>query len=64
VYWANDLDEFYDLEKDPWEQRNLAGDAAHGDLLRKYRIRLLSQMEKTGDPFLRGVRSNLENEVI
>ena len=64
VYWANDLDEFYDLEKDPWEQRNLAGDAAHGDLLRKWRIRLLSQMEKTDDPFLRGVRSNLENEVI
>ena len=63
VYWANDRDELYDLEKDPWEQRNLAADAAHGELLRKYQKRLLDHMDETGDPFLRGVQSNLESEV-
>jgi len=63
VYWANDRDEFYDLEEDPWERRNLAEATEHGDLLGTYRGKLLGQMEKTGDPFLRGVRSNLENEL-
>ena len=63
VYWANDRDELYDLESDPWEQRNLAGDPARGDLLRKCRERLLDHMTRTFDPFLRGVQTNLENEV-
>ena len=64
VYWANDRDELYDLESDPGEKRNLVTDPSSGDLLAMCRERLLRQMERTGDPFLRGVRSNLENGVI
>jgi len=61
VYNANDGDELYDLEADSWERRNLACEVSSGELLAVYRERLLAQMERTGDPFLRGVRSNLEN---
>lgn len=63
VYWANDFDEFYDLENDPWEQQNLAADPQHKGLLDEYQQRLLKQMETTGDGFLRGVRSNMGNKL-
>ena len=61
VYWANDRDELYDLARDPWERYNLAADPDRRDLLQTCRERLLDHMERTADPFLRGVRTNLEN---
>ncbi|MAE65702.1 MAG: hypothetical protein CMJ18_15645 [Phycisphaeraceae bacterium] len=64
VYWANDRDELYDLHLDPWEQRNLAADARYVDLLDAQRERLLHHMTETDDPFLRGVRANLQNRPI
>ena len=61
VYWANDRDEFYDLQADPWEQYNLVEISSHASRLAEYRARLLDTMRTTNDPFLRGVQSNLGN---
>jgi arylsulfatase A-like enzyme len=42
-------EELYDLQADPWEVRNLAGDPAHASVLRQMRSRLEVWMEKTND---------------
>lgn len=41
--------EFYDLEKDPWELENRAGDAAYAGPIRKLREKLSQWMVKTHD---------------
>ena len=64
VYWANDLDELYDLQEDPWEKRNLIFDERHAARLEALRARLLELMAGTDDPFLRGARTNLQNSVL
>jgi arylsulfatase A-like enzyme len=50
-YVANrgQLDELYDLEKDPYELRNLAGDAGHAAVVRDMKARLASWRAKSGD---------------
>ena len=45
-------EELYDLEADPWELVDLAGDPARGDLLASLRGRLRAWMESEGDPLL------------
>jgi len=51
VYNPTSRDEFYDLEADPWETKNIIEDAPRGDL-RWAREALIEWMEKTGDPCL------------
>lgn len=41
--------EFYDLEKDPWEMRNLAGNPAYAQTVRKLQVRLSRWMIRTHD---------------
>jgi arylsulfatase A-like enzyme len=46
--------ELYDLSRDPFEQRDLAKDAASAVVLGEMRARLRRHMEATGDPLLAG----------
>ncbi len=46
--------ELYDLVHDPWEQRNVAGDAKYSGTLAELRNRLRQHMEETRDPLLDG----------
>ena len=41
--------EFYDMEKDPWEQHNLAASASHQQLIARYSAELKSWMKQQGD---------------
>lgn len=50
VYNPWDVDELYDLENDPWELDNLAGDPAHAQLQRALEARLWRWMHDTADP--------------
>lgn len=43
-----DLDELYDLEKDPHEMRNLMDDAASWEIRKEMRQRLAGLLEKYG----------------
>lgn len=45
-----DLDELYDLEQDPGEMVNLAGDPQYRDELKPLQQRLLNHLERIGDP--------------
>ncbi len=49
VWWANSSDELYDIEKDPFERRNLAADPAHREALVNMRDRLAARMAATRD---------------
>ncbi|MAE67620.1 MAG: sulfatase [Phycisphaeraceae bacterium] len=49
VWNCTDVDELYDLETDPGEIRNLAGDPTHAEQLQRLRLRLVAWMEKLGD---------------
>jgi len=46
--------ELSDLNKDPWEQRDVAKDPAYGQILGELRARLRRHMEATCDPLLDG----------
>lgn len=47
-------DELYDLEADPMETRNLAGDPAHQSIRMELARRLVKWMADTADPLLKG----------
>jgi N-sulfoglucosamine sulfohydrolase len=44
--------ELYDLEKDPHEVHNLAGESAHAKLLADMKARLKSFQQQTADPWV------------
>lgn len=48
-------EELYDVQADPHQLRNLAGDPAHADTQAGLRARLHTWQEQSGDPLLRGV---------
>ncbi|MGI5818612.1 MAG: sulfatase [Armatimonadota bacterium] len=51
---ARPREELYDLERDPWEYENLAGDAEYAGLLADLSDRMDRWMEETGDLLLEG----------
>lgn len=50
VFHPGAFDELYDLSEDPWELDNLIESAAHEQILRACRRRMLEWMGKTRDP--------------
>jgi len=48
-YQGRPREELYDLEKDPWEKQNVAGDSANGAVLTKMRGLLEAWMKEQGD---------------
>ncbi len=46
--------ELYDLDADPWEQRNVAGESLYAEIERELDGSLWTWMEETGDPLLMG----------
>jgi len=52
VYREEDGEELYDMEQDPWEQRNLASDSNYQDVLENHRQTFKAYLEKSGDDFL------------
>jgi N-sulfoglucosamine sulfohydrolase len=49
--------ELYDLSKDPWEQRDVSGDATQTGALSELRRQLISHLKLTKDPILDGAVS-------
>jgi N-sulfoglucosamine sulfohydrolase len=45
-------EELYDIDKDPHETKNLAGDPKHAETLAELRKRLRDWQEKTKDPWV------------
>ena len=54
IFKHRPLEELFDLEKDPYELHNLAGDPAHQPVLQELRQRLRTWMMQTDDPLLNG----------
>jgi arylsulfatase A-like enzyme len=50
VFNAPEIDEFYDLERDPWEMHNLIDDEDYQDEIAHKRSRLMQWMESVEDP--------------
>lgn len=46
--------ELYDLARDPWEQKDVAADAAYAPILGELRSQLVTHMRTTQDPILKG----------
>jgi arylsulfatase A-like enzyme len=44
-----DLDELYDLQRDPWELRNIAAEPAYRDVISAMQLRLLDWSIETED---------------
>lgn len=51
---ARAAEEFYDLQADPGETRNLVHDPSLSEIIQDLRRRVLGWMESTGDPLLQG----------
>ena len=66
VYWEIAPEELYDLDADPWEQTNLAGDPAAAALCEALASRLEHEQRETNDPILSGpvARPPDEEEII
>ncbi|MFH1761930.1 MAG: sulfatase-like hydrolase/transferase, partial [bacterium] len=53
IYNCSDTDEFYDLENDPHELKNLISNPNHNNTVKIFKKRLLEWMERVGDPLCR-----------
>ncbi len=62
AFYSNDIDELYDLEADPFELRNLAGEPAHAAAVVSFRSRIVRWMEETDDALLPKLRPLLLHE--
>ncbi|MDN5709929.1 MAG: sulfatase [Planococcus sp. (in: firmicutes)] len=56
----NVKEELYHLESDPLEQKNLASEQAHQEVLRELREKVANWMERTKDPLLDGPVPGIE----
>lgn len=54
-------EELYDLEKDPDQMINVAGDLAYAEVRSRLERQLLSELKRTGDPRLENEGSHFEN---
>ena len=63
IFHAYDGEEqLFDLEQDPGELDDLAGDPAHAAELRKWRSRLIDHLEERGEPFVKNGELGLRPE--
>jgi arylsulfatase A-like enzyme len=63
IFHAKDGEEqMFDLQKDPHELNDLAGDAEHAQELRRWRNRLIAHFEERGEPFLKSGKLGLRPE--
>jgi arylsulfatase A-like enzyme len=63
IFHAKDGEEqLFHLDRDPYELKDLAGDTAHADELRRWRARLVAHFEERGEPFLKGGKLALRPE--
>ena len=53
AYGKRPREELYDLQRDPHQMRNVAGDPVYAEVLAELRGRLLAELEATGDPRLK-----------
>ncbi len=53
VWNPTDVDELYDLERDPWELENRVDDLGYQDVLRDLRLLLLARLTEQGDGLVR-----------
>ena len=51
IWNLTDIDEFYDLEKDPGEKVNLASDPAYAEIIRELGEKMYRELQRRGDPF-------------
>jgi len=56
-------EEFYWLENDPGERRNLIGDPDHGQRIEAMRAQLLEEMKRTGDPLAEALEKRGDRSV-
>ncbi|MFW6303006.1 MAG: sulfatase [Candidatus Sumerlaeota bacterium] len=49
--WGKNPEQFFDLENDPGELKNLASDAEYADVIKEHRAMLEEWKKATGDPF-------------
>jgi arylsulfatase A-like enzyme len=57
VFNAPEIDEFYDLENDPWETTNLIDDTKHADAVERMRGQLMSHCARSDDPLLGWIKN-------
>jgi len=49
ILWESKKEALFDLRSDPFEEENLAPDAAHAPLLKRMKDRLRARMKETSD---------------
>lgn len=54
IWNLTDIDEFYDLEKDPGELHNRAGDPEYREVIGELGKKLFAELRRRGDPFASG----------
>jgi arylsulfatase A-like enzyme len=50
IVWESKKEALFDLKSDPFEEKNLASEAAHAGLLKRMKDRLRARMKETSDP--------------
>lgn len=63
AFGARTEEELYDVQKDPYQLNNLAGDPAFSETKNKLRAQLLTWMEETNDPRFENPRSTYWDEL-